>query len=325
MGAIAVPPPIPGEPIDPPPRDVPGLVQKLDEQDGAASSVVGVGYRAMQRFSYAKAGLLAAGTTYYLFLAMFSIMALAYGVVAILGADQLASYLTDSLSEAFPGLVGENGVDPDQLKAVGRATSVVGLVALLWAGGGAMVAASGSLRQIYGAAPDPRSFLRARLRLLAWMILLLPLLAASYAASTGVATYAGPVLDWIGLDSTPGRVLLVVLTLALALAVDYVILYLLLSHLGGIRPEERSRRVGALAGAAVIEVLKYFMAVIIGFSVDKPQYGALAAPIGILLVLYLQCMATYGAAALTAGIAERDVALRELTPAAAIEQVGPTG
>ncbi|MGB2839320.1 MAG: YhjD/YihY/BrkB family envelope integrity protein, partial [Actinomycetes bacterium] len=314
MSAIAVPPPIPGEPIDPPPKTAPGAIKTIDEKDGVASATVGVGYRAIQRFTYAKAGLLAAGTTYYLFLAMFSIAAFGYGLVAILGADQMASHLTDALENAFPGVVGDDGIDPQTLKAVGRTTSVVGLVALLWAGGGAMAAASGSLHQIYGAAPDPRNFVKSRARLLGWMLVFLPLVAFSYATTTVVASYAGPILDDIGLDSTIGRIVLVAVAVALALAVDFLILYLLLGHLGGIRPDRRPRLIGSLVGAVLIEFLKYFMATIVAFSVDKPEYGALAAPIGILLILYLQCMAAYGAASLAAGIAEKEVPLEDLAP-----------
>ncbi|MCU0266622.1 MAG: YihY/virulence factor BrkB family protein, partial [Actinomycetia bacterium] len=201
MAAIAVPPPIPGTSTDPPPKETPKAIRRLEARDDAAGTAAGVGYRALNRYTYAKAGLLAAGTTYYLFLAMFSIVAFAYGVVALLGADRLAELLTEALTEAFPGLVGDDGIDPEQLAAVGRTTSVVGLVALLWAGGGAMVAASRSLRQIFGAAPDPRGFAKARLRLLGWMLALLPLVMVSYVASTAVFTYASAVLDWIGLDS----------------------------------------------------------------------------------------------------------------------------
>jgi len=47
----------------------------------------------------------------------------------------------------------------------------------------------------------------------------------------------------------------------------------------------------------------------VGFVIDKPQYGALAAPIGIMFVLYLQSSALYGVASLTAALAERDADL----------------
>jgi len=42
-------------------------------------------------------------------------------------------------------------------------------------------------------------------------------------------------------------------------------------------------------------------------------------------LLYLQCMAAYGAASLAAGIAEKDVPLEKLAPAAAVIEQGATG
>ena len=59
------------------------------------------------------------------------------------------------------------------------------------------------------------------------------------------------------------------------------------------------------------------MSQLIAFTIAKPQYGALAAPIGILFVLYLQCLVLYLSASLTAGIAERDVPLVALETATA--------
>ena len=57
-------------------------------------------------------------------------------------------------------------------------------------------------------------------------------------------------------------------------------------------------------GAVVIELLKQLMALLVGFVIDKPQYGALSAPIGIMFVLYLQSSALYLVASLTAALAE---------------------
>jgi membrane protein len=259
--------------------------------------------------------LLAAGTTYFLFLAVFSLIAFAYGVVAILGADRVAELLTEAISEAFPGLLGEEGLDPQQLEAVGRATSIIGLLALVYSGSGGMAAASDSLHLIYGMPRDPRSFPKARARLLAWLLVIGPLIVLSFAASTVLISYTRPFLEAIGLDSAPARIGIRVPGLLLTFALDFLIVYILLGVLGGIRPPRRPRSIGAAVGAVAIEILKAFMAVLIGFSVDKPQYGALAAPIGMLFVLYLQTTALYWSAALTGGIAEKDVPIEELAPA----------
>ena len=81
--------------------------------------------------------------------------------------------------------------------------------------------------------------------------------------------------------------------------------------------------IGAAAVAVAIEIFKSFMALLVGFSVDKPQYGALAAPIGMLLVLYLQTTALYWSAALTGGIAEKDVPLDDLAPVSDVTTARP--
>ena len=62
--------------------------------------------------------LLSAGTTYYLFLGMFSIIAFAYGLTAALGTEQLATFITEAVANAFPGLIGQGGIDRAQLRTV---------------------------------------------------------------------------------------------------------------------------------------------------------------------------------------------------------------
>lgn len=309
MAATATPPPIPGVRLDPPPKTAPGKVRELDARDDAVGTGVGVGYRAFTRFSSTRASLLAAGTTYYLFVAMFSVIAFGYGLTSALGADEVAAYLTDAIGEAFPGLLGEDGIDPDQLRAVGQATSIVGLVGLLYGGSGAVVAAKQSIHAVYGAPKDPRNVVVARLRAVAWLLLVAPLLLITFAASSFTAGVSDLVFDALGIEGSGTRLLVGVGSTLLAVAVNGVIVYLLLANLGGIRPDRRALLVGAGVGAVVFELLKTLMTLLISFTIDRPQYGALAAPIGILFVLFLQSMTLYACAALTAGIADKDAPL----------------
>ena len=104
--------PIPGGLVDPPARDLPDRVRLLQERAGPVGSGVTIGMRTSIRFTSSRATLLAAGTTYYLFLALFSVLTLAYGLTAALGAEKLADYITEALSAAFPGLVGGMGMAP---------------------------------------------------------------------------------------------------------------------------------------------------------------------------------------------------------------------
>lgn len=320
MPAIASNPPIPGKALDPPPKEVPDLIQKVDDADSAAAATVGVGYRAVTRFNFARASLLAAGTTYYSFLAMFSLIALAYGIAAIFSADRVAGYLTEAISEAFPGLLGEEGIDPAELRAIGQTASILGLIAMLYAGSGAMVATSSSLHLIYGAPPDPRGYIMKRVALLGWLLILGPLLLFSFVAGSVTYGVANRVMDSVGIEGSPDRVLTQIAAIAFTLLADFLLVYLILGRLGGIRPPTKSLLLGSIAGAFAIQILRVPMAWILEFSIDKPQYGALAIPIGVLLVFYFNTNAVFGAAALAAGFAERDVPLEEITPAMEIEE-----
>lgn len=308
--------PIPGRTLDPPPKAAPDALRRLDDADGAAQTAAGVGYRAFHRFSVARATLLAAGTTYYVFLALFSLVALAYGVTALVGADQISDYLTRALGEAFPGLIGDEGIDPDLLRSIGQTAGIIGLVAMLYSGGGAMTAASGSIHLVYGAPPDPRNFVVKRLIQLAWLVAVGPLILASFVAGIATQNFSSRVLDLFGWEGTTNLVIVQVLASLLTLGLSFGVVFLMLGRLGGIRPPTRSLVIGSLFGGFVLQVLRVVMGLVLQVSADKPQYGTLTLPIGILLVLYLNTLTVYASASLTAGIAERDVPIDEIVPTA---------
>jgi membrane protein len=295
----AIPPPIPGRPMDPPPKEHARTLRKID----AKSEAAGAGYRAFLRFSYTNTTLLAAGTTYYAFLALFALVVFAFGIAALIGGEHLADTVTASLDKAFPGLIGDQGVSPSTLEQVGQTTSVIGLVSLLITGSGAMMALSKSLHLIYGVAKDPRNYVFARARLLAWMMLLVPLMGLSFVPSIVISNFATPVMDFLGLQGSVGTFLIFGLTAALALALNAIVIWFMLGHLGGVKPTRHALIIGTAIGAVGIEILKYLLSFIIAWSVGKPQYGAFAAPIAMLLVLWLEALVVYVAACVTAGIA----------------------
>lgn len=299
--ATAVPPPIVGDPIDPPAKPVSPVAERLDHW-----AVGGIGYRAARRYFYANVGLLAAGTAYYLFLAMLSLLTFTYGVIAIVGADQLATRLTDLLGDAMPTLVGSGGIDPDQLRSTGQAAGAIGLVVLLWSSLGAVTAAAKSMHLIYGAAPDPRNLLAGKARHLLVLIAVAPLVLVSFSSAALASTLIGPLLDAAGLRSGWTRGVLACGGLVLGYVVDVLVLWILLGNLGGIRPRRKPRLVAALAGAACAMVVKQVLTLIVAWSLSKPQYGAFAAPLAVLFVLSLMSTVLYAAAALAGAISNPD-------------------
>ncbi|MDP4013059.1 MAG: YihY/virulence factor BrkB family protein [Candidatus Nanopelagicales bacterium] len=303
-------PPIPGESIDPPPKSVVRTLSVVEDR----SRTAGVVYRGLLRYSLSGASLLAAGTAYYLFLAVFALTALAFGLTALIGSDQAAKFIEEALRQEFPGVLGVGGIDAEQLRKVGQTTSILGLVALAYASGGAMVAVSASLHQIYGAAKDGRNMVLARVRLVGWSLLIAPLIAISLVLSVAIMSFAQPVMNAIGFDGAVSRGAVVAFTALVSVALDGIVVYVILGTMGGIRPDRQPRLIGAAVGGAGIAVLQYVMDGVVAYSVSKPQYGAFAAPVAVLLVLYLQSVILYGSAALTAGIAEKDQPLVALPP-----------
>ena len=309
MVSSAAPPPIPGQPIDPEPQEVPEFAKKLDR-----NVVGGVAYRALRRYQYANVGLLANGTAYFLLLSLLSVLAFAYGVITVIGADDLADWLTTSLGEALPGLVGDNGIDPEVLRATGRTAGLLGLVFLLIGGLGAVAAASSSMHLIFGAPPDPRTFLKAKTRQLGILLLMGPLMLVSLAATSLTSALITPVFEAIGLESPPAQFALRALCLALGFALDVLVMWLLLGWVGGIRPDKRPRLIGSLVGAVLVSLIKGLLSLIVSWVVAKPQYGAFAIPLAVLFVFSLLSQALYVGAAVAAGVSNVEQPLDELEP-----------
>lgn len=297
--------PIPGEVVDPPAGTLPTQILRLQSRAGAVGTGVTLGMRTTIRFTASRATLLAAGTTYYLFLALFSVLTLAYGVTAALGAEQLATYITEAVSAAFPGLVGGSGIDPDQLRSMGQATTILSSIGLLYGATGAVLAASRSLHAVYGAPENTRNLVWVRLWSLGWFLVLAPMVLLSFVSASFTANLSGQLLGVLGLEWDGPTLMLGAVALVLTLVLNFAVMNLMLGRLGGIRPPRVPRLTGAAVGAVVIEVLKQVMALLVSFVMDRPQYGVLAAPIGIMFVLFLQSSALYGVASLTAALAER--------------------
>ena len=158
---------------------------------------------------------------------------------------------------------------------------------------------------------------------LGWFLVLAPLVLLSFVSATFTANLLDRVLSVLGIGWEGPMPTLGGFALALTLALNYLVIHVMLSRLGGIRPPRAPLVTGAVTGAVGIEVLKQLMALLLRFVVDKPQYGSFAAPIGIMFVLYLQSLALYCVAALTAASAERSTPRPTVPASSGAGDAGP--
>ncbi len=290
--------PIEGTALDPPDRDGALVTWAVNRHDSAA-----LGWRCWERFRDGRGTLAAKGIAYYALFAVLAGLVLAYGVAS--GLPRYEELLDGVVDEALPGLVGPGGIDPEQLSRLSNTLSVVGGIVLLYTAVGLVRAVEDGVRLIYGVQYETRALAVKVLRHAGYLLVLTPLVALSYVASSLTVGLFAPLLDSVGLDGPLSHALLAASGLALALLLDGLVLYIVLSRLGGVRPVRWSARASA-AGAVALEAVKLGSAYLVAVTLVNPRYLGLGVPVAVLLLFYALSVVTLATAALLATLNEAD-------------------
>ncbi len=292
--------PIPGKWVDPPPKQTAGTVVAIENRTRTGA----IAYLSILRFNAARGTLLAGGATYYSFVATFAILALTFAGLATVGAEEIVNWVDQVLQEFLPQLISAEGLNPETLRAAGQSAGIVGAFFFLYSGTGVINALSGGLHIIFGAPKDPRNFAWKKVRQLGWLLLLVLLLAISLTPIVLLGSIGEPIREFFGIeDSEVLHTTTSVLGYGLSFFINLLSIYLIFNFLGGIRPKRFSIVVGAIFFAAATGVLRIAMVYIVGWAVERPQYGAFAVPVAILLTYYLQWLVLFFTASLTAAVA----------------------
>ena len=324
--------PIPGKWVDPPPKQTAGTVVAIENRTRTGAIV----YLSILRFNAARGTLLAGGATYYSFVATFAILALTFAGLATLGAEEIVNWVNRALESYFPQLISSDGLNPEALRAAGQSAGIVGALFFLYSGTGVINALSAGLHIINGAPKDPRNFAWKKVLQLGWLLVLLLLLATSLTPFVLLNEVGEPIRDFFGIqDSIVVSTTVNVLGYCLAFVINFFSIYLMFKFLGGIRPERYAMIYGAIFFATASFILRAGMVYILGWAVDRPQYGAFAVPVAMLLSYYLQWLVVFFAASISAAVAlyrggivtqaaEREDAKRQYEAIQAVETVdGP--
>jgi membrane protein len=249
--------------------------------------------RANSRYNDVRGAQVAGSITYFGFLSFFPLLALVYAAVGYISVwfPDAEQAITDTVNAAFPSLIGPGPgqIDIADEESARTAAGILGLLGLLYAGLGWLDAVRVGMRRVFGTLDEPLSFVRAKLVDLLVLLLLGATLVASLVVSnlaTNATTYA---LDTVGLgESQVATVLLKVLAVLLAVALDTAVFAILLSRL-----PDRTRlhwsqvRSGALLAAAGFEVLKLFGTFLIARTTQNPVYATFGVVVGLLVWINL--------------------------------------
>ncbi len=284
--------PVVGRVLDPPDVDPPLVAWVVGRWRFQAWA-----WRWWERYRDGRGSLSAKGIAFYSFFGLLSALALAFAIAA--GNPQSEELLIEVLDEALPGLIGPNGIDPEQLRTVGTTLGIVGSLVLLYSAVSIVRAVSDGVRLVYGVQYSPRRFAIKYVRLLGYFLVLAPLIAASYVGSSAVAGAFRPLLNAAGIDSRAVDVLVLLFGLSVAVALNALVIFIIIGRLGGIKPERWRWRASILGGVA-LEVIKLGTTYFVAFTVSNPRYLSFGAPVAMLLLFYAMAVVILVTAAFVA-------------------------
>jgi membrane protein len=260
--------------------------------------------RAGGRYQRTQGDLMAAGVTYFAFLALFPVLLLAASVIGLVlsGNELLQQELFGAIRDTFPGTIGRTLVR--QLRDAIDGAGFIGLVALagfLYAGLRTMDKLRVGMERIWKGHVDEPDVLRDNLADLVALVLLGAVGLASLGLTGAVTQASSWVLSLLGLTHEPGFDMLTkVLGVALAVVADTVVFLWLLRVVPSVSHPLRLLLPGALFGAAGLEVLKLLGGYYLSLINDSVTASAFGGAVGLLVWINLVARFAFFTAAWTA-------------------------
>ena len=247
--------------------------------------------RAWKRYGDTRGSLLAGGVSYFGFLSIFPIMALAFTVFGVLlrGHPQWLADIHRYLDQALPGFVQDpqtkKGVIPLTLPGGKTLTAVgiVGVVGLLWGGLGWLGALRDGIRAVFGLGGSPGNVVTDKLRDIGVLLLIgVAVIVSAVVAgvANGAATFAA---EHIGLGQQAW--LVTVIGLVVQALLNTAIVGVVLRMLTGVPLPWPGLRNGAVFGGVGLTLLQLFGTRLIRGTMSNPVFASIGLVVGLLVFL----------------------------------------
>ena len=278
--------------------------------------------RMQEHYGSVKAGQQAGAVTYFGFLSIFPILALAFfviGYVAKVYPDAKAN-LVEAVDQVLPHIIGngEGQLSLDDVASSAGTVGVIGLVGVVYSGLGWLSATRDALIVVFEVArKEQPNFFVGKARDLATLAIVGFVLLVAVAVSGLVTGFSEDVLDWIGLGARLSW-LLWLLTLAFGLAANSVLFFAIFKLLAEPPTPTRSLWSGALLGAVGFEALKQVSGMLLSSTQGQPAFQAFGIALILLVwINYFSRVVLYAAAWAHTSRAAR--ALRASEPPARVQ------
>jgi membrane protein len=241
--------------------------------------------RTQEQYSATNAGQQAGAVTYFGFLSVFPVLAIAFFVVGWVSKvfPDARATLVKAIGEMFPGIIGtgENQLQLTDIEHAAGTVGLIGLVGVLYSGLGWLSALRNALITVFALpAREQPSFLKGKLRDLATLAIIGVVLFVAVAFTGLVAGFSDDLLDWAGVSSELGW-LVKLLTVALGLLANSLLFFAMFRLLAAPELPRRALWSGALLGAVAFEVLKQVSGLLIASTQGQPAFQVF----GLVLIL----------------------------------------
>ncbi|HEX3778084.1 MAG TPA: inner membrane protein YhjD [Pseudonocardiaceae bacterium] len=278
--------------------------------------------RANESFTDNHGNHYAAAITYFSVLSLVPILMVAFAAASFVLAHEptVLAQLQANITKSVPGALGSTiSTTIKGAIAARNAVGIVGLVGALYSGIGWMSNLRDALTAQWGQEKPKLPMIPTLIKDLLSLIglgLALVISFAITAAGTGLGT---TLLKLVGLADTGwARALLVVLTVVLAVAADWLVFLWVISRLPRERVSARSAMRGALAASIGFEVLKQLATILLKSATSSPTATVFGPVIGLLVFANLVSRFLLYITAWTATATENQLAKPKPVPSAVI-------
>lgn len=266
--------------------------------------------------------LLAAGMSYQSLFAIFGVLYLGFATIGLWlgGSAEAVQRLIDIINGYIPDIISENGlVTPEQVESVATGSSglltvtgAVAIVIVIWTAIGFITYTRRAVRDTFGLAPDPRSYVLLKARdLVAAVLFGLALLLGAVLGSitTGAVDLLFTLAGW-NESSIWSRLATQAASLLVAFTINAAALAGMFRFLTGTTLPWRRIWPGSLLGGAALVVMQLGAGLLLVYTPSNPLLATFAIFIGFLLWFRINGIVILVAAAwIAVAASDRNVSL----------------
>jgi membrane protein len=232
--------------------------------------------RTQEHYSETKATQQAGAVTYFGFLSVFPVLALAFFVVGWISKvfPDAQETLVDAINQMFPDMIGDrqDQIQLSDIEDSAAAVGVIGALGLLYAGLGWLSALRDALIVVFDLPNrEQPNFLLGKVRDLITLLIIGVVLLVAVGFTGVVSGFSRDLLGWAGLSNELGW-LVEILTVVLGLLANAVLFLAMFRLLAAPDLPWRAMWSGAVLGAFGFEILKQVSGLLISITQGNPAF-----------------------------------------------------